>query len=185
MNSLHNPINKKPESFVPILLNHCGKYPLMKIQDIYKLIYQAAMGPEHIIENKEISYKRLCVEFEEVDLDSNRPLLEEIDPANQIVRLYINPFKARGFELKKLFDAFYRTAASYTASPRNLERYFNEIFLIEEKKILPVNINDLKGYFFFNQKRNFPPVHHSDTYKSAYHPSYRLVLKKYLNFLCN
>jgi len=57
-------INKNQISIIPILLNHLKRYPLMAIEDIYKLCHQAAMGPEHLIMNKKITFEKLCQELD-------------------------------------------------------------------------------------------------------------------------
>ena len=32
-----------------LLRNHFNRYPLMQVQDVYKLLHQAAMGSEHAV----------------------------------------------------------------------------------------------------------------------------------------
>ena len=37
-----------------VLPAHFSRYPAMKIQDIYKLIHQAALGSEHAVSNRRL-----------------------------------------------------------------------------------------------------------------------------------
>jgi hypothetical protein len=180
---LFNPINKKQVTIVPILLSHLERYPKMTIQDIYKLIYQAAMGPEHLLKDKKIAYEKLRDEINKLNIHFSQPILEEIDPLDQIVRLNLVPFKENQGNPERLMEAFYQTAVTFKASTENLKTYFTEIILMAEEINLSFKTNEIQTFFRMIQKCNFPPMHHSKRYKKAYQPSYRLVLKKYLDFL--
>ena len=179
---LNNPINKYQISIVPIVLNHLKRYPLMTIQDIYKLIHQAAMGPEHLIKNKKSAYERLCGELEKITGSSTRPLLEEIDPSNQLVRLNLVSFKEKQGNPQKLFEAFCQTTSIYNASQEKLIQYCNEILILAEQNHIPYSKTDLRKFFEIKESQNYSAEHHSAVYAKAYQPAYRLISKTYLNF---
>ena len=50
--------------FVNQLLSaHLKRYPAMQLDDIYKLLHQAALGPGHAVENPAAARKRLDEEW--------------------------------------------------------------------------------------------------------------------------
>ena len=55
-------INK--ESIPSIIKEHFNSYPLMEIQDIFKLIYQSAFGCEHLVTDKERALGYIKDEYE-------------------------------------------------------------------------------------------------------------------------
>ena len=36
-------------NFQPIALDHCSRYPGLQVEDLYKLVHQAALGSEHAV----------------------------------------------------------------------------------------------------------------------------------------
>ncbi len=172
-----NSIHLNQGSIVPILLNQLNRYPLMSVQDIYKLIHQAVMGPEHIISDKDSAFVRLRLEYTQIDISFSQPLWEEIDPLGQLIRLNLAPFKNRNGDLKKLFEFFYQTSVSFKAKPKNMKHYFNEIISLSNENKIAYDTYELKSFFQVKESLEFPAVHHSVKYKSTYHPAYRLIAK--------
>ena len=48
-----------PASWPALINAHLNRYPAMTVQDVYKLVYQGVMGPEHSIPSAEIFRQRL------------------------------------------------------------------------------------------------------------------------------
>ena len=180
---LNNSINQSQISIVPIMLNHLKKYPLMSVQDIYKLIYQAAMGPEHLIKDKDSSFDKLYFELEQIGSSSSQVLLEEIDPAGLLVRFNLFPFKENNGDPQKLFEAFFQTALEFKPVPGNMNHYCDEVIHLVEKNIIIIDTIELKSFFQLKESHDFPAVHHSDIYRNAYRPAYRLILKELINLI--
>ena len=42
-----------------LLTAHLQRYPRMQLEDIYKLLHQAALGPEHAVQDAAIARARL------------------------------------------------------------------------------------------------------------------------------
>lgn len=176
-------VNRNKLSIVPILIDHIEKYPLMSVQDIYKLIYQAAMGPEHLITNKDNAYEKLCFELEKIEASSSLSLLEEIDPTNKLIRLNLSPFKERKGDTKKLFGIFYQTAITVKPESVKIKQYFDEAICLAGDKKIAHDTKELKSFFRVKSSQKFPPAHHSDLYRKTYHPAYRLISRNFLDFL--
>lgn len=176
-------INKNQRSIVPIILNHLKRYPLMNIEDVYKLCHQAAMGPEHLITNKKNTFEKLCNELVEINVSSTRPLLEEIDPMDQLVRLNLISFKEKQGDPVKLFDVFFQTVTTFNPQIENLEYYWNDIISLSDKNKIPFQADMVNVFIKKLASQNYPAIHHSQSYKETYQPTYRLIARKYLSVL--
>lgn len=179
---INNPNNNKKNTAAQIILSHLEKYPLMKIKDIYKLIFQAAMGPEHFINDKKTAYKKLYAEIDQVDTNFVIPVVEIIDPNNKLVRIHLQSYKAKSGNIDKLFEAFYITAETFESLPENIFNYWNELIVLADQNQIPFSKTELDNFFKKELSQKLVAVSHSDIYKLAYKPAYRLVLKKYLDF---
>ena len=159
-----------------IIKSHLARYPVMEIQDVYKLIHQATMGSGHAVSNPEMT--RLWLENEVGELDyppdvPNEPMLDPISADKQILRVHLRPFISQGGNLQRLLAAFIRTANEYHGDQRLLRSEWDSASRLN---IFPVSamedfIQDLSGY---------PAVSHSKSYVQHYHPAYRVVIGEYL-----
>jgi hypothetical protein len=83
-----------------VLHAHIARYPAMQIQDIYKLVHQAAMGSEHAISSARGPRMWLERELAEMGSGPEETLIDPISGDGQIVRVHLRPFLARGGDPK-------------------------------------------------------------------------------------
>lgn len=167
--------------FQYILLSHYSRYPLLQIEDLYKLAHQAALGSEHAIRDVTAARKWLIRELDEMTAGPLEPLIDEISADGRIVRVHLLPFISSGGDPETLLQAFIRTANEYHGSEELLGESWGTIELLAEKGELPFQTADLKAYIEKMESLGFPAVHHSKQYQSAYQPSYRVVLRRLLS----
>jgi len=163
--------------FEDILKSHFTRYPAMQIQDIYKLIHQAALGSEHAISNPEAAYAWLTREINEMGEGMAEPVMDPISADGEIVRVHLRPYIASGKAIDLLLNAFLRTAQEFHGDPRTLERYWKSAIDMGrfprpsmEEFIRPMKV------------QNYPAVHHSPDYEKLYRPAYRVVWRKVCSF---
>ena len=157
-----------------ILINHYHKYPLMQLDDFFKLIYQNNFGPNHLNLEKVKSY--LDDEIDHINKEN-----EEIeDIGNGYVRLYLSSFSNSSLISKYLIQSkievndhiyplFYRKLAI-------LNKLINKRIIKLKKK---ESSKRIKEYIFSLDYE----VHHSDIYKLNYDPHYRIIKKEYIEYL--
>jgi hypothetical protein len=155
------------------------RYPAMQIQDLYKLVYQAALGNEHLLTDSAMVHDYLIQELESVRADSAEPLLEEISSDGAVVRLNLRPFKARNGDHHALFQAMMQTARTFQQSQESLEQHLSDLEQMAGSGAIPFDANAVKSYFREMREKGYPAVHHSAAYKEKYSPAYRVMLKKY------
>ena len=167
-----------------LLVSHANRYPLMGIQDAYKMLYQGALGSEHIVNSFEEFEIELRKEWEAIEENNAIPLWENIRPDGQIVRVYLNPYMARGGTLANLTTLCYWSASLFKGDREDLKMSWETLLkTCREKKWNKFSQRDIEEFDQWLKKYDYPPVHHSGPYRKAYHPSYRLLTREFLSIL--
>ena len=163
-----------------IISDQVLRYPRLEIQDLYKLIYQAAMGGEHARQDMAGARKWLERELNNLGEGPEEPMVDTISPDSRIVRVNLRPYIAAGGDPSALFAAFIRTANEYQGTWAHLRRYWSYAERMGSGEELPFARTVLEGFFAKMEGERFPTVHHSLTYKALYHPVYRVIVHEFL-----
>ena len=153
--------------FERILNNHRARYPLMEPQDYGKLVYQSEFGPEHMIADEESVLRYLREEWALADEGDREP--EDI--GGGLCRFYLNADTEKDFAAEVLVKLFDLTAKKHIGSLDGLA----EKLSVLEKMPVPGMQEWLQEY----RAAGCPAVHHSEAYRKAYRPHYRLLKKEY------
>jgi hypothetical protein len=163
-----------------ILIDHACRYPHWEVNDLYKLIHQAAMGSEHIISNESIVRDRLMQEFAHLGPGRDEVLVDPISPDGRIVRIHLRPFALLQFQMEPLLQAFIRTAREVSPSTERLAEYAAVAIQLDKEGMLPFSGGLVTKYFVKMRANGFPAVHHSVKYEQLYQPAYRVVSRDLL-----
>jgi hypothetical protein len=158
-------------TFQTILTSHQARYPLMQACDVYKLIHQAALGSEHAVSDLQAARERLQNELQALRAPHPEPAIDPISPDGAIVRVHLSAYMAGGGHFDSLLNAFLRTSRKFHGQHETLEEYL--------RLALPLapGLNALAKSL---SAQGYPAIHHSEAYRAAYKPAYRVVLKRYL-----
>lgn len=162
-----------------ILLAHARRYPLMEARDAVKLIYQNEFGGGHLIRDESACLDFLRREYESAKQHPDLPLQEEI--GNGIVRVNLAALDAGGYSVDALGNAFLLSAAVHQG---NLDSFLHKLSILSELTEdgkMPFSPKNLETYLESYAAAGYPPVSHSETYRNAYHPAYRVIKKEYLS----
>lgn len=161
-------------TFDEILRRHLGRYPLMQVQDVYKLAHQAALGSEHAATDPERAWAWLQWEVASLGDGPAEPLLDPISLDGQIARVHLRPYLAQGGDvqarLQALLHAFLHTAQAYPAQTQALEVFWQQAVQLEH--FPPA---EMRAFFEPRQAAGFPAAHHSPAFGERYRPAYRVV----------
>lgn len=163
------------EALKEILLAHAAKYPQMQPTDGVKLIYQNEFGGGHMIRDRESCMAYLRREYASVEKNTAAVRSESI--GNGILRIHLAALEEA--ELDALGDAFITSANAHQGS---LSRFLEKLALLTtlaKEGALPFSEAELAEHLAEYEKHGYPPVSHSDAYRSAYHPAYRIVKEEY------
>ena len=153
-----------------VLQSHLSRYPDMQIQDFYKLLFQAYMGSEHAVADRESVRNWLAREIKEMGEGSLEPLVDPISADCEIVRIHLQPFVAGGHDPDMLVEVFIRTANEHHGKARLLEQYWQAAVATAG---FPAA--QMEKFIRSMKEQNYPAVHHSTEYKKLYCPAYRVV----------
>ncbi|MEO8004820.1 MAG: hypothetical protein ABI771_07935 [Betaproteobacteria bacterium] len=159
-----------------LLSTHLVRYPAMQLDDIYKLLHQAALGPGHAVGNSAAARKRLDEEIAALgDAVSGETAREVISPDGRLARAHLRAYLAGGGNANALFNAFVETANSYPASPEKLAKFCACLGDLAQAGSIPFERTQVEEYFVRIARDDYPAIHHSETFRHAYRPAYRVV----------
>ncbi|MBR5109364.1 MAG: hypothetical protein IK099_04145 [Clostridia bacterium] len=168
-----------------ILLQHFDLYPQMEPQDAVKLIYQQEFGPGHLIKDEKKAMEYLRQEL----AGAGEPLAGEAlyDPiGNGLCRLNLRVCKAKGIPAEDILRLFVDTARHVQGDKKKMTAGIRVLQKLAEEDETPFEAIRL-DLFLAKYPKTCPAVHHSDAYRTAYHPAYRVVsqrnLRTYLRLL--
>ena len=161
-----------------VLSAHAHRYPLMEPRDAVKLIYQNEFGGGHLIHDIVSCLEFLRREYDSVAQQPGLPLLEDI--GNGMVRVNLAALDGAGLSVEALGTAFLCSAAISKGYLASFRRKLDILQQLTAAGAMPFTPDVLTAYLSDYEKAGFPMVSHSDVYRSAYHPSYRVVAKNCL-----
>jgi hypothetical protein len=187
-------------SLCAVLAWHCRRYPLLRAQDIYKLVHQGVFGPGHIIASAAQARRMLEEEVAALEVkgqeakakrqSSDEELLEAIDPDGRLVRVNLGPLaatqcKVQGARSKMqdtgwLVRAMVESGWRVNGDPAQMKRRLAAAVRWCRKN-LPRQAAELERMATRAEGLGYPAFHHSPAYFRAYRPAYRVVLRTCLN----
>ncbi len=188
------------DRFGQCLQSHYTLHPCLQSQDVIKFCFQAAFGAEHLIVDDSAPKRFFYEEYAQTSAADE--LLYE--PLNGIyARVHLAAWKMQGLSPDDLWNVFIHSAQESTHDEQRMLCYLKEAVKIicGESDFCACGINengnvrDLnrfvgdKKLFLCEEWDNIVkkyiaegirPVHHSEVFREAYHPAYRVVKSAYL-----
>lgn len=163
--------------FSDVLLAHLERYPRMQLEDCMKLAYQSIFGPGHLIKDEKKA-RRMLEEELKTCAPNNDPLYLPI--GNGLCRLNLFACREKGLTADMIYPLFAHCASTVEGDKRELKNCIREMKDLIDRDLLPYDMG-LADYFFIRyEDKNYPLMHHSDIYRNAYAPAYRVVWQKQL-----
>lgn len=202
-------------------------HPAMEPQDVYKMLYQAVYGAEHLLQDIEAAWNYFQEEYEGVKPGSQvEPLWEQI--GEKVYRVNLRVWKKQQLPPEWLFGMFVGSVEMSEAickderqdcglkirdvsddgkpdggdvnredksdsrqavwvtkqnKERDFFRYIDVAQSLAEKGIFTFSAEEFAQYSLEYQKQAPRAVHHSEKYRLAERPSYRLVNRRFLRLI--
>lgn len=164
-----------------VFLEHAKRYRIMHPQDAIKLVYQNEFGGGHLISDAKTSLKRLIEEAAEIGPDNKQPLFEDI--GNDICRVNLSPYIASDYSLSTLNRLFVASSNLIKGCADIFKEKLDLLCSMVDKGVFSFSPKDLYEYLDSYRDKNFQIPRHSDIYRNAYKPAYRVISKRYLKHL--
>ena len=179
-------ISEQHITLEPYLLDQVAVHPSTQPRDIIKQCYQAAYGAEHLLKDTERAYQYLEQEYTLVTSSDTAPLWEAISP--QVCRVNLAAWKHCGLPLEWLFRMFAESASisvDREQATRQFLSYLDTADTLIHAGRLTVSFSakewddTLTAY----KKSGMPAVHHSEAYRRAEQPAYRILRYEFVRLL--
>mgnify|MGYP000250483485 CR=1 FL=1 len=175
-----------PTALIDFALPKWEADPSVRIEDAYKWIFQATRGGEHMAPSRERATKALEIEWSDSEPADGEAIWEPLCPCENIGRLNIRPFGARGGRSGDLVEAFLASCRSFSAHPDALLSAWNELGnRLEGKPSGRLDHDNWSSLDASLKAKNYPAIHHSMDYRTARRPSYRILTAESLHPLTN
>ncbi len=152
-------------------------HPAIEARDVVKLCYQAACGAEHLLEDVAGAQRYFEEEFAAAE-PREEALYEQISEG--VCRVNLRAWKQKGLPAQWLFRMFTGTVFSTDGK----QRLHSHLSAAEEVLRGHGFCMDAWNHFIDRyQAEGMPAVRHSESYRAAEHPAYRIVDTAYLPLL--
>jgi hypothetical protein len=165
-----------------ILADQVARRPRLEIQDLYKFIFQAALGSEHAVRDAAAVRDWLERELREMGAGPEEPAVEPLSPDGRIVRVNLRPYIAAGGDPQALLEAFIHTANAHRGTSAELRRYWETAEQMAKEGQLPFGADELRAFIARMEALGLPAVHHSKAYELAYRPAYRVIAREFFDW---
>lgn len=162
-----------------ILVAHSRRYPHWQLVDLYKLLHQACLGSEHAASDQAGVRAWLEKELATMGDGPEEPLVDDISPSGEVVRVHLRPYVAAGHDPDRLLEVFWRTAQEYRGSLERLQWCGEVAGQVASAGLLPFQPTQIGEFMRRMAQQGFPTAHHSPIYGQLYRPAYRVVARAF------
>ncbi|MCD6098505.1 hypothetical protein J7K18_06390 [bacterium] len=167
-----------------LLSYHLKRYPEMEVQDVYKLLYQGAIGGAHILDDRFSAFESFLREFATSPCrEEDAVIYEPASPLRDIFRVHIAPYRNAGGVPYILWREIVESARIFPENKGNLLSWWSGFRELVRMGRLPFDIKEVEEFSAYISKKGFPPVHHSGVFVEKYKPSYRLIYFEFIKDL--
>ena len=153
--------------FELILQAHREKYPLMEPQDYGKLAFQSEFGPEHLVSDMDAVLGYLKREWSELSEDCLTVEAEDI--GGGLCRFHLSACTEE--DLSRLAEAFCRSAREHKGTREGLNKKL--------ELLRALDVPGMAAWLAEYEAAGCPAVRHSQTFRDAYEPHYRVIRWEY------
>lgn len=163
--------------------NLAKKYPLTTPQDAVKLAYQSVFGCGHLIDTANRAQVYDYLVRENADFAGREWFVEDIGCGH--ARLYLGDAPTEAvfalFSQSACRDA--KSAYSDTEQELAFQRQLAILSKLATAGYFSFSAEDFTAYVKEYMEKGIHAVHHSDAYRTAYAPAYRVIRREYVPYL--
>ena len=166
------------------LKHHLQTHPALLPRDAVKFCYQAAFGGGHLITDPERAARYLQTERNALSPDCAVPLTEPLGEG--LVRLNLASPQANSISDGAILRVFVHSAKTTLAREDNGARFdalLDELTVMAQQNETPFSAEALSVYLNDYRAAGCPVVSHTEDYRAAYQPAYRVIEEQYVPLL--
>lgn len=147
-----------------------------------KLIYQSEFAGGHLITDAAQSEARM-EEERRAAITAGVPPLAFETIGDGLCRMYLGAVDALGLSTSTANRFFVNTANAVRGDASHFEDKLAVLLDCCREGLLPFGETETAAYIAKLKEKGYPPVSHSETYRKAYHPAYRVVSEIYRDYV--
>ena len=161
------------------LIEHNRAYPGLLAKDIFKFLYQSAFGCEHAVTSYEAALAYIRREAATID-QSTPPQIDRLDGSYSRVHLsWLNG----GLRPETLARMFCLSAQVEEGGHEALQEKLAVARELIEGGKLSLDLAEFDRELALWAKTDYSAVHHSEAFRAAYRPAYRVISNRYAEYL--
>ena len=161
-----------------ILQRHLKDHPAAQVQDLVKLLYQSEFGCGHMIADEASALAYLREECESTPADPAAPLREEI--GGGFTRVNLAALPGAGLSPETLGRLFLLSARTPSGTKQGLEEKLTALQEMAREGALPgIDVEEAARFLDEYRRSGCPALHHSEAYREAEKPAYRVIRQEY------
>ena len=161
------------------LLFHVSAYPKAELIDLFKALYQSAFGCEHLVADASAAEAYIASEAAHARTHAGE-IVEPLD--GPYVRVHLDILK-KGLSAQTLARLFALSAEHRAGAQTEFEKKLAVLTGMVRQGELPFDASECERAVSAWRAAGFPPCHHSETFRQAYAPAYRLMKAEYAPLL--
>lgn len=162
-----------------LLTEHFEKYPLLQLRDVFKFLHQSSFGCEHLVSSEEKAVEYIKEEYDNC-AEKKKILIEKLDGGYSRVHLSCIGCGLSAEALGKYFTLSAKTEAD---GEKKLKEKLSAAEELVREGILPFSLKDFEREKDRWEEKGFSPVRHSEIFREAYKPAYRVVSDEYAEII--
>jgi len=163
-----------------LVRDQLSRYPQLQLQDLFKALYQSVFGGGHLITDPDEATRRIREELKTCR-SSSGPAQEPL--GGSFCRLHLAPLKGSGLRPETLSNLFLLSAAGDAGDRPELEARLNELLALINTGETPFCPAEASSAICSWRDRGYPALHHSDAFRAAYSPAYRVLRTEHARLL--
>lgn len=161
------------------LLEHFNTYPALQTEDVFKYLFQSAFGCEHLVASEEAVLTYIQREYQTVSAAASSAV-EPLD--GEYSRVPLSCLHT-GLSPKTLARLFCLSAKEEADGKASLEQKIEVAKELVAEDALPLDRDEFMQKLAAWQALGYPAMHHSNAFRSAYKPAYRVIANRYAQLL--
>ena len=157
---------------ISLLRDHLRSHPAAEIREGVKFLYQSEFGGGHMISDHTMVLERLRNELAECGVGDD-PLSEPL--GNGLCRINLRALRGK-LAPETLSSMFIATANSVQGSLDSFKIKLSALYSTS------FSHEDTEKYLVSYKANGYPAVSHSEAYRKAYSPAYRVIKQYYADF---
>ena len=162
-----------------LLKEHFQRYPLLQPQDVLKFLHQSTFGCGHLIASPTAAAAYICQEMEQCA--ESMAAIENMD--GDFCRVHLSYTKKLGVSADTLAKLLAFSAQDPCGDKESIETRLNVALSMAKNGEFPFSYEELQQEIAAWRSAGFPARHHSEAFRDAYAPAYRVIKKEYAQWL--